>query len=271
VFFTVYLWIDTIMLSLMTGAKVVGWYGAATTLFQTLMFIPTLLSTTWLPRLVAAFEESPSQLLRTARKPVELVLLISAPMAAGMAMVSPIAVRVLYGSSYHHAVPVVTILGLCLPPTYLSIILAQVLVAAGRQRVYQWLMVAATVVNPALNLILIPAAQHRYHNGAIGAAAALLGTELLVALGGYMAIRGVFDRAMLGRWMRALGASAAMWAVARESAPVGVVPAAGLGVIAFAALVYALRILGAEEFDAMRVGLARVKDKIRPAASPTEV
>jgi hypothetical protein len=62
-----------------------------------------------------------------------------------------------------------------------------------------------------------------------------------------------------------------MWAVARESAPVGVVPAAGLGVIAFAALVYALRILGAEEFDAMRVGLARVKDKIRPAASPTEV
>ena len=40
VFGMVYLWIDTIMLTLMTRSYVVGWYGASTQLFQTLMFLP---------------------------------------------------------------------------------------------------------------------------------------------------------------------------------------------------------------------------------------
>ena len=51
----IYLWIDTIMLTLMTRSDVVGWYGASTQLFQTLMFLPVFVQTAWLPRLVSAF------------------------------------------------------------------------------------------------------------------------------------------------------------------------------------------------------------------------
>ncbi len=257
IFFTLYLWIDTILLSLLTGVRVVGWYGAATTLFQTLMFIPTLISTAWLPRLVEAWGRGPETLRRTARTPVEIVLLVSAPMAAGTAMVSGLVVHLLYGRAYGHAVPVVALLGLCLPPTYMSIVLAQVLVAAGRQRIYQWLMAAATVVNPALNLLLIPLTQHHGGNGAVGAAVALLITELLVALGGMVMIRGVFDRAMVWRWVRTLLASGAMWGVDQVAAPFGAGPALVLAVAAFVAGIVLLRVPRPEESRAARAGAAQ--------------
>ena len=51
-FFMIYLWIDTAMLSLMTNPTVVGWYGVPTKLFQTMLFVPTMITTAWLPRLV---------------------------------------------------------------------------------------------------------------------------------------------------------------------------------------------------------------------------
>jgi O-antigen/teichoic acid export membrane protein len=262
IFFTLYLWIDSILLSLLTGAKVVGWYGAATTLFQTLMFIPTLISTAWLPRLVEAFKGGPDRLWRTARTPVEVVLLVSAPMAAGMVMVSALVVHVLYGHAYAHAVPVVALLGLCIPPTYMSIVMAQVLVAAGRQRVYQWLMVAATLVNPALNLVLIPLAERHGGNGAIGAAVALLLTELLVALGGVVMVRQVFDRALVWRWLRVVLASGAMWALARLAAPLGAVPAALIGALTFGAGIALLRVLTLEERRAGRAGWVRLRARL---------
>src|SRR5438105_6020491 len=78
-FFMIYLWIDSVMLSLMTRPEVVGWYGVPTKLFMTLMFAPAILSTAWLPRLVSAFEESPDRLRAVARAPVELVFVLSLP------------------------------------------------------------------------------------------------------------------------------------------------------------------------------------------------
>lgn len=263
-FFTVYLWIDTIMLSLMTGNRVVGWYGASTTLFQTLMFIPNLMSTSWLPRLVAAFKDSRGELMRVARTPLEVVLIISAPMAAGTAMLAGTVVDGLYGSAYREAAPVLVILGLCLPPTYMSIMSSQVLIAEGRQRVCQRLMFAATIVNPLLNLALIPLARHHWHNGAIGAAAALLITEALVAGGALIAIRGVFDRATLWRCAKALIASAAMWATARlvHGLGVGELPAAAAGVGALLLCVVGLRLLTREEIRTLQRATASLRARV---------
>jgi hypothetical protein len=50
-------------------------------LFQTLMFLPVLIQTAWLPRLVGAFVNGRRELVETARAPVELVLVIGVPLA----------------------------------------------------------------------------------------------------------------------------------------------------------------------------------------------
>jgi O-antigen/teichoic acid export membrane protein len=262
IFFTIYLWVDTIMLSTMTPSRVVGWYGAATTLFQTLMFLPNLLATTWLPRLVESFRGGQPELARTARKPLEFVLVISAPMAAGTVMASHVIVHVLYGSAYAHAVPTLTILGLCLAPTYLNIMMSQVLIAEGRQVVFKWLMLAATIVNPLINLGLIKLTEHRFHNGSIGAALALLLTELLVAAGALLVVRRMFTRDGLRRWGLAVVASAAMWGVAEVARPLGEPIALLAGVVTLVALALILRIPTEDERSIVIGALKRMQSSL---------
>ncbi len=262
-FFTFYLWIDTILLSLLTTSKVVGWYAASTTLATTMMFLPQALAQTWLPRLVAAFNHSERELFRTARTPVTLVLLTGVPIAAAMAMAAHEIVYVLYGSAYGRAVPVMVILAFFIPPTYVNIMINQVLIASGRQMIATWTMVGAAIVNPLLNLVLIPLTQHRYHNGAIGAAIALMLTELLIAVVGVVIVgRHVFDRTAIRRCVLVTAASGAMWGVAWVARPVGALIALTAGVITLVVLIRALRILTPEDITFMRSSLARVRARV---------
>jgi O-antigen/teichoic acid export membrane protein len=237
----IYLWIDTILLSLMTRPEVVGWYGAPTRLFQTLMFIPVLISTAWLPRLVAAFEDGEERLHAAARLPLETVLVLSVPVAAVTAIMASPMVHLLYGDAYANAVPVMVILGLCVPPMYANIIMATIVIAKKRQIAWTWIMAGATVVNPPMNLLLIPFAERHYNNGAIGAAIALLLTELLVATGGYLLVgRSVFGRHEARRCGLAVAASAAMCVAFYAVHPLGLLPAvaaAGVTLLGVARLV----------------------------------
>jgi O-antigen/teichoic acid export membrane protein len=262
VFSMLYLWIDTIMLSLMTDQKVVGWYGAPIRLFQTLMVIPVLTSTVWLPRLVAAFKESPGRLHQTARVPLELVLLLSVPISAGTAMLADPGIHLLYGSAYAKAVPVMIILGFCFPPMYLNIVLSTIVVAAKRQMAWTKVMALATVLNPPLNLVLIPLTEHRYGNGAIGAAISLLLTELIIVAVGFAIVGpGVLDRPAIRRCALATIASAAMFGVAFVARPLGTPIAIAAGCLTLVILTLTLRIATPEELALARGALMRMRSR----------
>jgi O-antigen/teichoic acid export membrane protein len=259
VFFMIYLWIDSVILSLMAKPDVVGWYGVATKLFTTLMFVPVILSTAWLPRLVSAFEEGRDRLRDASRAPVEVVVILSLPICVAAAMTAGPVIRLLYGESYRNAGPVMAILALVIPFMYLNIMLNQVLIAARRQAQWTWVMAGATVVNPILNLILIHVCETRYHNGAIGAAIALLLTEaLIVGVGMAIVGREVLCRSSVWRWVRAGAAALGMWAVMYLSRPLGIFVSAGLGAITFASLGLLLRVASAEEISATRASAARL-------------
>jgi O-antigen/teichoic acid export membrane protein len=259
VFFMVYLWIDSMMLSLMTGPEVVGWYGVPTKLFQTLMFLPVLLSTAWLPRLVAAFGSGVEMLRAEARRPLELVVVLSAPICAATAILAGPLINLLYGSRYEESVPVMVILGLCIPPMYINIMLNQVLVAAKRQVVWTWVMVGATIINPLLNLVLIPATQTRYANGAIGAAVSLLITEGLIVMAGLVIVgHHVFDRRAVRRCTLAVAASIAMWAVAYATRSLGTLQSLAAAALTFIVLAWAFRLVTAEEIAFVRASVSKV-------------
>jgi O-antigen/teichoic acid export membrane protein len=142
---------------------------------------------------------------------------------------------------------------------YLNIMLNQVLIAAKRPLVWTWLMAAATVVNPLLNLWLIRACQARFHNGAIGAAVALLVTELLVLAGGVIIVgRLVLTRTSLWRFARAGLAAAAMWGVMHTLESFGFVVAAAAGGVSFLCLAAILRLASADELTMLRAAGQRV-------------
>ena len=246
-FFTFYLWIDATMLALMTPQQVVGWYGVPTRIFQTLMFLPVIFSTAWLPRLAAAHQRGPDQLKIAARMPIELVTVLSLPVAAGLALVArPLTLR-LYGPAYEASIPVLEILALTLAPMYLNIIVNQVLVAGNRQGVWTKAMVLASIVNPAMNLLLIRYFQEHDGNGAIGAALSMLGTEVLIAALGVWVIRAHVDLRMLWRIGRGAAATAAMAVVAWFATPLGLTAEVTAGGVTFATCAVLLRVLSREE------------------------
>jgi O-antigen/teichoic acid export membrane protein len=262
-FWMIYFWIDTIMLTLMTRSSVVGWYGASTQLFQTLMFLPVLVQTAWLPRLVAAFGKSRRDLHETARGPVELVLMLSMPIAAGTVVVADALIHAVYGTAFTHAAPVLMVLALCIPPLYLNIVLSSVLVAEKRQATWTMVMGGAVVVNPLINLVLIPITQHRYHNGAIGAAISLVLTELLMAGAGLLLVgRDIFEWRIVKRCALMLVASTGMVAAAQIAQPSGTVTALIAGFTTFGILVLILRIVSPEEVALARSGIARVQARV---------
>jgi O-antigen/teichoic acid export membrane protein len=256
-FFTIYLWIDTAMLSLMTNATVVGWYGVATELFQTMMIVAVMASTAWLPRLVSAFERSRSELIAQARVPLELVLSAALPIAAVVAFAAPPAVRLVYGDGYRHASTPLIILGCCLAPMYVNIILAQVCVAAKKQTTWTWMMAGATVFNPTVNAILIPLTQHHWHNGAIGAAISLLLTELAIVAAALRVIgTEVFSRSGVLRLARIALACAGAVGAAVASRALGSAASIAIGVAALATLAVALRTVSRAELALARGQLA---------------
>jgi O-antigen/teichoic acid export membrane protein len=275
VFFMVYLWIDTAMLSLMTNSTVVGWYGVPTKLFQSAMVVPVLLATAWLPRLVEVFERTPERLRRAARTPIELVLVLGIPIAAAIATAAGPAIRILYGHAYSRAVPVMIILGLCVVPMYLNIMLSQVLIAAKRQIIWTWVMAGAMVFNPAINAVLITWTQARWGNGAIGAAISLVLTELLIAAVGVRIVGREVVAGMSGRLARAAAASAAMWVAAFALRPAGTTPSLAAGGLTFVAMAIALRVLTPSEVAAVRTRLRRAGRRLpgwlgrRLSASPS--
>jgi len=259
-FYTFYLWVDSTMLILMAPQAVVGWYGVSTRLFTTLLFVPMIIATTWLPRFAAAFSESPAKLRAAARMPIELVLTIMLPVSVGAALVAPALIRLLYGAPFGPAAPVLVLLAITLIPMSLNMIAYNVLVASNRQLIWTAALAAACVLNPALNFFLIQASQAQLHNGAIGAAASLLITEVAIALLAIVIVRDFLDLRILNRILRAALATAGMALVVLTAARFGLAVQVPAGALSFAVLALLLRVVPPDDLAARsRLKLRRCK------------
>ncbi len=251
VFFTLYLWIDAILLAVLAPSEVLGWYGLPTKLFGTLMFVPIIISTAWLPRLSAAFRRSPSAFWSTARPALEMVLLLSLPIGVGAALVAAPLINLLYGRGYEQSIPVFIVLACTSIPMYLNIVVNQVLVASRRQNVWTLVMVGASIVNPALNLLLIPHFQRANHNGAIGAALALLLTEALIMCAGLTLVRKVLTWDLGKRLIRGLLATGTMALAVVLVQRFPLVVQVGTGALSFGVVAVALRLISVREVKDM--------------------
>ncbi|MGH7902831.1 MAG: flippase [Candidatus Dormibacteraceae bacterium] len=244
-----YTWIDSVLLAVLTSAAVVGWYGVSSRILTTLLFVPVILSTALLPRLSASFHGDLAELLVIARRPIELVLSLSMPITAGAALVVEPVIARLYGSAFDESAPVLAVLLASLPFTYFNILIWQILVACHRQAVWTKVMAGMVVVNVALNLVLIGYTQHRFQNGALGAAAALVVTEVLMSMIGVALLPRLLDAGSAWRLARALLATGVMAAAVWGARSRGLLIQVPVGVAVFALLAMLLRILSRAELS----------------------
>lgn len=184
VFLTIYVWIDSVLLSVFTPTREVGYYGASVQALSTLGFLPAIVTTAIFPALSRRFNEDVESMRHLARLSLIGLVSLGMPISVGAALVGPRAVALLLGPSYRPSGPVVVVLALTVVPVYIATLAYWVLAAANRQRLWAYVMGVMAVVNPAINLFTIPYFQSHTGHGSIGAAVALLITDTAVGAAG---------------------------------------------------------------------------------------
>lgn len=168
--------VDVVLLSLFTNAAVVGWYGAAYRLFDTLGFLPNIVITAIMYPIFSKYSISSEASLRKAiEKSANFLLYCGIPVAVALIVAAPNIIGFLYHrSEFTEAVPALRGLAVGLVLTYMNAITIAIITSTNRERRLPIMAGCALVFNLALNLILIPRYQH------VGAAVVTSLTELVV-------------------------------------------------------------------------------------------
>jgi O-antigen/teichoic acid export membrane protein len=251
---SLYYRLDTILLSKLTGAAVLGWYGAAYRLFDTLVFLPNIIASAILfPILAQLSEQSRPALRRAMAKGLDAILIVGMPISVGLLTLAEPIIQFIYRQpEFVNAVPALQWLAVSLMLLYVNSILGVTLVSLNEERKLTLVAGLALGLNLGLNLALIPRFQH------VGAAATTAATEGFI-LAYLLAVlpRDLLARSTLGVLAKAGVSSAAMALVliALRGQGLGLLVPLGGAVYAFAGVL--LRLVPPEDFRLIGLALGR--------------
>ncbi|PXF61270.1 MAG: flippase [Candidatus Methanogaster sp.] len=173
-FITIYLWIDSVMLSLMRGDEVVGWYNAAYRIVLVLLFIPIAFNSAVFPLMSRFYVSSKDSLKFMFEKYFKYMLMIGLPISVGITLLADRIILLIFGAEYVPSVIVLQILIWVIVLIFARTAFERVLEAANRQIIVTEVFGGCALLNVILNVILIP--KYSY----IGAAIATLITDFAV-------------------------------------------------------------------------------------------
>jgi O-antigen/teichoic acid export membrane protein len=173
-FLYIYYRIDTVMLSLMVGDQVTGWYNAAYRLIDVVHYIPLLLVAAILPPMALYSRENTEVLTDVFNRSFRYLVILAFPIGVGMFLLAPRLILFVFGEGFENSAPALRILIWAEVLAFLNYLGGHLLNMIDRQKIYTVIIGATAAFNIILNLILIPG----YHH--IGAAVATLLCELLI-------------------------------------------------------------------------------------------
>ncbi|MDP3245122.1 MAG: flippase [bacterium] len=171
-FFTkIYSYMDTVLLRHIKGDMEVGWYSVPYKITYAFQFLPLALSAAIFPAIANAWKNDRTKVQEIFEKALTYCLIISLPLAFGIASLAPQIILKIYGQPFANSIlPLeISIFGLIFVFLYFPI--GAALNATDRQNVNTFFMGLTMVANIFLNLILIP----RF--GAVGASLAAVCTN----------------------------------------------------------------------------------------------
>lgn len=174
IFSRVYSNLDAVLISKLAGDKALGWYGVAMKVPFALQFIPAALSAAVFPAFSRHFLYNKEQLRLTFERVMKLLLLIVAPISAGIAILAQPIVLFFYGSEYAASASPLQIMMAGLVFVFLNYALGALLNACNYQITNTVLAGITMILNVVLNVLLIP----RF--GFVGASWAFLGSHALL-------------------------------------------------------------------------------------------
>ena len=177
-FLTVYVFVDGVLISIFCSPREVGWYGVASQIIATLGFLPYAVTTAVFPALTHNFRNDRDEMALLAGRSFRFLMTMGIPASVGLALVANSLVLSIYGLPFAPAAPVLTLLAITLLPVFAATLVNGFLIATDRQVQWTWVMAALCVVNPIVNVFTIRFFHATQGNGALGAAVALLATDL---------------------------------------------------------------------------------------------
>ena len=166
--------VDVVFLGFILGVAAAGVYNVAFRVVFMLMSIPQLVSFALLPQVSRLYESSPSEHKALYHKSVNLGVLFGLPVAAGVWLVAPDFVDLVFGRDFQESATVLRILAGVLFLTFLSRTMGVFLVSCDRQVERAKSLWAVAFVGLLGNAVLIP------FFGIKGAAVATLISEVLL-------------------------------------------------------------------------------------------
>ncbi len=176
VFVKIYYDIDKVMLSMMVGDVVVGWYSAAYRLVVTLGFIPTAFIASIYPVTSRLFISSKDTLIFTTERALKYMLIIGVPIGILTTSLADKIISHVYGAEYAPSTIALQILIWSEVLIFGSVVLGNLLNSVNKQIVVTYQTAIAAILNVVMNLLLIP----RYSY--VGASIATVMTELFALL-----------------------------------------------------------------------------------------
>lgn len=171
--------VDVLMLSLMKGFSDVGYYSAATRITESLTVIANALLASLFPLLSRSFKEDRPHFERLVAYAFRGLFLVGLPIALGGTFVGRDLMTLLFGSEYAPSGITLTILCWFVLLCFQAVLLANILIACGKQWADMWISSALALANIGMNLLLIP---HYGYNGAAFATALTEGVGVAIYL-----------------------------------------------------------------------------------------
>jgi O-antigen/teichoic acid export membrane protein len=174
IFSVLYFRLDIVMLQLMTGDRIVGFYNAAYKLFEIVVILPHTLMIVLFPSLVEEFQTDRGTFEISFKKAFTVFFMVGSSIALVFYSFSNEIIGLIYGNGFLFSVKVLEVLAIAIPLSFLIFLLSNILIVSGREMTNTWSLVGATILNTTLNLAWIPV------HGAIGAAWATVVCETVL-------------------------------------------------------------------------------------------
>ena len=169
-----YTYIDSVLLSIMEGNEVVGWYNAAYKLVLFLVVIPTTINITIFPSMSKFHISSQDSLKLINEKYFKLMIITGIPLGVATTLLSDKIILLIFGAGYTQSIIALQILIWTIVFTFGGASFVRLLEATNKQLILTKITGISVIINIALNLILIPKFSF------VGASIATILTEIIL-------------------------------------------------------------------------------------------
>lgn len=152
----IYYWIDSVILSIMVGTEVVGWYNAAYKLIVVILFIPTVLNVVVFPIMSKLYVTSKDSLKLVYEKYFKYMAILGIPIGVGTTLLADKIILLIFGNQYIPSIIALQILIWSSVILFMSGAFSRLLEASNQQLVLTKITAICAVLNIVLNVILIP-------------------------------------------------------------------------------------------------------------------